>query len=97
MNLQEAKEILEENGLLLESNSHFELWQYKLAVKKELNKWLKTDRRWKSFDNLRAYCSWECYIDIVERMKEFFEDDKSVEECVENIKEIAEETYKIGG
>ena len=97
MNLDEAIKTLNNAGFLVESNKHFELWQYKLAVKKELNKWLKTDKRWESFEKLRGYCNWECYVDIVEQMKEYFEEGKPVEACVENIKEIAEEAYKIGG
>lgn len=95
--LTEALETLKDNGYICESNKHFELWQYKLSVKKEINNWLKKDPRWESFQKLRGYCSWECYIDIVEQMKEDFENGKSVEECVEHIKEIAEEAYKIGG
>lgn len=95
--LTEALETLKDNGYICESNKHFELWQYKLSVKKELNNWLKKDPRWESFEKLRGYCSWECSIDIVEQMKEDFENGKSVEECVENIKEIAEEAYKMGG
>lgn len=55
MDLNEAKTILANNGYLVEFNKHFELWQYKLAVKKELNKWLKEKRWFKSFDSMRGY------------------------------------------
>lgn len=94
--LTEALETLKNNGYICESNKHFELWQYKLAVKKELNKWLKIDKHWKSFDDLRSSINWECYVDIVDRMKEYFKFGKTVEECVENIKEMADDAYKRG-
>ena len=96
--LTEALETLKDNGYICESNKHFELWQYKLSVKKELNKWLKNKTWFKSFDYMRSYIKWEIMVDIVtETMKDYFEQGKSVDDCVEQIKGLAEEAIKIGG
>ena len=96
--LTEALETLKDNGYICESNKHFELWQYKLSVKKELNKWLKTKTWFKSFDYMRSYIKWEIMVDIVtETMKDYFEQGKSVNDCVEQIIGLAEEAIKIGG
>ena len=98
MKLDEAIQTLENAGFLVESNKHFELWQYKLAVKKELNKWLKEKRWFKSFDSMRSYIQWEIMVDIVkDTMKEYFEEGKSVNDCVEQIIGLAEEARQIGG
>ncbi len=95
--LTEALETLKDNGYILE-NKHFDLWQYKLSVKKELNKWLKEKRWFKSFDSMRAYIQWEIMVDIVkDTMKEYFEEGKSVNDCVEQIIGLAEEARQIGG
>lgn len=97
MKIQEAQQILHDNGYILE-NKHFDLWQYKLSVKKELNKWLKEKRWFKSFDSMRGYIKWEIMVDIVtDTMKEYFEEGKSVNECVEQIIGLAEEARQIGG
>ena len=97
MKIQEAQQILQDNGYILE-NKHFDLWQYKLSVKKELNKWLKQKTWFKSFDYMRSYIKWEIMVDIVtETMKDYFEEGKSVNDCVEQIKGLAEEAIKIGG
>jgi hypothetical protein len=96
--LTEALETLKDNGYICESNKHFELWQYKLSVKKELNKWLKNKTWFKSFDYMRSYIKWEIMVDIVtETMKDYFEQGKSVNDCVEQIIGLAEEAIKIGG
>lgn len=97
MKIQEAQQILQDNGYILE-NKHFDLWQYKLSVKKELNKWLKEKRWFKSFDSMRAYIQWEIMVDIVkDTMKDYFEEGKSVNDCVEQIIGLAEEARQIGG
>ena len=96
--LTEALETLKDNGYICESNKHFEFWQYKLSVKKELNKWLKNKTWFKSFDYMRSYIKWEIMVDIVtETMKDYFEQGKSVNDCVEQIIGLAEEAIKIGG
>ena len=98
MNLDEAIKTLNNAGFLVETNKHFELWQYKLAVKKELNKWLKNKTWFKSFDYMRSYIKWEIMVDIVtETMKDYFEQGKSVNDCVEQIIGLAEEAIRIGG
>ena len=57
MNLNEAKEILNNNGYIIVENKHFDFWQYKLEVKKILNKWLKTQKWYNNFDEIgRASC-----------------------------------------
>lgn len=95
MNLIEAKEILNKNGYLIE-NRHFDLWQYKLLVKKLLKPLY--GNVWKNFDALRSEIEWELSIDIVkETMKNAFENGKTAEECVEEIKDLANTAYKIGG
>ena len=91
MQLDEAKQILENNGYIVE-NKHFDFWQYKLEVKKILNKWLKTQKWYKNFDELRSNISWELYIDIVkENMKDGFEEGLTVEQCAEGIISLAKE------
>ena len=91
-----AKEAITETTMT--ENKHFDLWQYKLSVKKELNKWLKSKTWFKSFDYMRSYIKWEIMVDIVtETMKDYFEQGKSVDDCVEQIKGLAEEAIKIGG
>jgi hypothetical protein len=91
MDLDEAKQILENNGYIVE-NKHFDFWQYKLEVKKIVNKWLKTQKWYKNFDELRSSISWELYIDIVkENMKESFEKGLTTEQCAEEIIDLAKE------
>lgn len=91
MDLDEAKQILENNGYIVE-NKHFDFWQYKLEVKKIVNKWLKTQKWYKNFDELRSSISWELYIDIVkENMKESFEKGLTTEQCAEGIIDLAKE------
>lgn len=91
MDLNEAKQILENNGYIVE-NKHFDFWQYKLEVKKILNKWLKTQKWYKNFDELRSSISWELYIDIVkENMKDGFEQGLTTEQCAEGIISLAKE------
>lgn len=91
MDLNEAKQILENNGYIIE-NKHFDFWQYKLEVKKILNKWLKTQKWYKNFDELRSNISWELYIDIVkENMKNGFEEGLTAEQCVDGIISLAKE------
>lgn len=93
MNLNEAKEILNNNGYIIVENKHFDFWQYKLEVKKILNKWLKTQKWYKNFDELRSNISWELYIDIVkENMKDGFEEGLTAEQCAEGIIGLAKET-----
>lgn len=96
--MQEATKILNKHGFMLVENRHFDFWQYKLSVKKELNKWLKNKTWFKSFDYMRSYIKWEIMVDIVtETMKDYFEEGKSVNDCVEQIIGLAEEAIKIGG
>ena len=91
MDLNEAKQILENNGYIVE-NKHFDFWQYKLEVKKIVNKWIKTQKWYKNFDELRSSISWELYIDIVkENMKESFEKGLTAEQCAEGIIDLAKE------
>jgi len=91
MDLDEAKQILENNGYIVE-NKHFDFWQYKLEVKKIVNKWIKTQKWYKNFDELRSSISWELYIDIVkENMKESFEKGLTTERCAEEIIDLAKE------
>ena len=91
MDLNEAKQILENNGYIVE-NKHFDFWQYKLKVKKILNKWLKTQKWYKNFDELRSNISWELYIDIVkENMKDGFEKGLTAEQCAEGIINLGKE------
>lgn len=91
MDLDEAKQILENNGYIVE-NKHFDFWQYKLEVKKIVNKWLKTQKWYKNFNELRSSISWELYIDIVkENMKDSFEKGLTAEQCAEVIIDLAKE------
>lgn len=91
MDLDEAKQILGNNGYIVE-NKHFDFWQYKLEVKKIVNKWIKTQKWYKNFDELRSSISWELYIDIVkENMKESFEKGLTTEQCAEGIIDLAKE------
>lgn len=91
MNLIEAKQLLNDNGYIIE-NKHFDFWQYKLEVKKILNKWLKTQKWYKNFDELRSNISWELYIDVVkENMKDDFEQGLTTEQCAEGIISLAKE------
>lgn len=91
MKLDEAKQILEDNDYIVE-NKHFDFWQYKLEVKKIVNKWIKTQKWYKDFDELRSSISWELYIDIVkENMKDGFEKGLTAEQCAEKIIGLAKE------
>lgn len=95
--LTEALETLKDNGYICESNKHFEFWQYKLQVKKNLNNWIKTQKWYKNFDELRASISWELYIDIVtETMKDYFDAGSSPDDCAVEIIEMAKEAAKKG-
>ena len=95
--LTEALETLKDNGYICESNKHFELWQYKLQVKKLL-KPVQIKYHYKNFEAMRSYISWEGYVDIVtETMKDNFEQGKTPEQCAEQIKEILIDTIKQGG
>ena len=95
--LTEALETLKDNGYICESNKHFEFWQYKLQVKKNLNNWIKTQKWYKNFDELRASISWELYIDIVkETMKFHFDAGSSPDDCAVEIIEMAKEAAKKG-
>lgn len=96
MKIQEAQQILNDNGFILE-NKHFDLWQYKLQVKKLL-KPIQIKYGYKTFDAMRSYIQWESYVDIVtETMKDNFEQGKTPEQCVEQIKEILIDSVKHGG
>ena len=96
MNLNEAQQILHDNGFILE-NRHFDLWQYKLQVKKLL-KPIQIKYGYKTFDAMRSYIQWESYVDIVtDTMKDNFEQGKTPEQCVEQIKEILIDSVKHGG
>lgn len=78
-------------------NKHFDLWQYKLQVKKLL-KPIQIKYGYKTFDAMRSYIQWESYVDIVtETMKNNFEQGKTPEQCVEQIKEILIDSIKHGG
>ena len=78
-------------------NKHFDLWQYKLQVKKLL-KPIQIKYGYKTFDSMRSYIQWESYVDIVtETMKDNFEQGKTPEQCVEQIKEILIDSVKHGG
>ena len=91
MRLDEAKQILSDNGYIIE-NKHFDFWQYKLEVKKILNKWIKTQNWYKNFDELRSSISWELYIDIVkDKMKDSYEEGWTAEQCAEEIIGLANE------
>lgn len=91
MKLDEAKQILEDNDYIVE-NKHFDFWQYKLEVKKIVNKWIKTQKWYKDFDELRSSISWELYINIVkENMKDGFEKGLTAEQCAEEIIDLAKE------
>lgn len=95
--LTEALETLKDNGYICESNKHFEFWQYKLQVKKNLNNWIKTQKWYKNFDELRASISWELYIDIVkETMKDYFDAGSSPDDCADEIIEMAKEAANKG-
>lgn len=92
MQLEEAKQVLSENGYIVENNKHFEFWQYKLEVKKIVNEWIKTQKWYKTFDELRSSISWELYIDIVkETMKNSFEKGLTAEQCADEIIGLAKE------
>ena len=91
MDLNEAKQILDDNGYIVE-NKHFDFWQYKLEVKKIVNRWIKTQKWYKDFDELRSSISWELYIDIVkDKMKDSFEEGWIAEQCAEGIIGLAKE------
>jgi hypothetical protein len=91
MELNEAKQILKDNNYIVE-NKHFEFWQYKLEVKKILNKWLKTQKWYKDFEELRSTISWELYVDIVkDKMKDSFAEGWTAEQCAEGIIGLAKE------
>lgn len=96
MKIQEAQQILHDNGFILE-NRHFDFWQWKLQVKKLL-KPVQIKYHYKNFEAMRSYISWEGYVDIVtETMKDNFEQGKTPEQCAEQIKEILIDTIKQGG
>lgn len=96
MKLDEAKHILDYNGYIIE-NKHFDFWQYKLQVKKLL-KPIQIKYGYKNFEAMRSYIQWESYVDIVtETMKTNFDQGKTPEQCVEQIKEILIDSIKHGG
>ena len=78
MLLSEAKQILKNTGYLVE-NHHFDLWQYKLTVKKMLKGNLFGENKWYR---------------IVDTMKQFFEEDKTPEECIAKIRDMAKEAME---
>ena len=91
MQLEEAKQILDDNGYIVE-NKHFDFWQYKLEVKKIVNKWIRTQTWYKNFDELRNNISWELYVDIVkDKMKSNYEEGWTAEQCAEGIIGLAKE------
>lgn len=91
MELSEAITKLKEHGFIVE-NRHFDFWQYKLAVKKILNQWLKTEKWFKSFDEMRGSISWELGIDVVkDSMKDAFEIGHDVKTCADSIIGLAKE------
>ena len=94
MLLSEAKQILKNTGYLVE-NHHFDLWQYKLTVKKMLKGNLFGENKgYRTFEELRAGIQWELFIDIVDTMKQFFEEDKTPEECIAKIRDMAKEAME---
>jgi len=94
--LIEAQQILHDNGFILE-NRHFDLWQYKLQVKKLL-KPIQIKYGYKNFDAMRSYIQWESYVDIVlDTMKDNFEQGKTPEQCVKQIEELLIDSIKQGG
>ena len=78
-------------------NSHFDLWQYKLQVKKLL-KPIQIKYGYKNFDAMRSYIQWESYVDIVlDTMKDNFEQGNTPEQCVKQIEELLIDSRKHGG
>lgn len=78
-------------------NKHFDLWQYKLQVKKLL-KPIQIKYGYKTFDAMRSYIQWESYVDIVlDTMKDNFEQSNTPEQCVKQIEELLIDSRKHGG
>lgn len=92
MEMQEATKILNTHGFMLVENRHFDFWQFKLQVKKILNRWLKTEKWFKTFDEMRGSISWELGIDIVkDSMKDGYNAGHQPEAVADSIIGLAKE------